>query len=456
MDIFKVNFILEKLIGIYEKIFTGETVPTASNLISICLGIIWTNCCSSIKYIYDNAMKIFSGKKLNAFYEMLGHAENLYPSEWRNNLLDFILKNIMHKNTSYFIPISVDDTLVQKYGKKFQFVGKLFNHCTGNYISGFCFIAIIVHIPVKTISSNIIYLPIPIKFTPWKPKGVQNAHEEYKSKFDIVIPALKKLIGLLPKNRAIVVTADSWYMKGRFVEELKKINNVALLGAVRSDTAMFDLPKPKQPGTKGAPQKWGHKIDVKSLEFKKYKFCDYEISSKVVLTRLLGPDVRVKIFVTRSDKNSIRMFICTNFEIFNKELFNNFKENEIINKNIKDNIDIFPLAFYKHRWEIETFFYMIKEFWSIEEFKIRKFIGIERVTTLIVITYSTIVILPYADNEFNVLQGKSPQEVRAVIGNLLRAVEFLGRYAESPEIEDKDPAVKSALIDLQRSCKMAC
>ena len=39
----------------------------------------------------------------------------------------------------------------------------------------------------------------------------------------------------------VIVTCDSWYTKAPFISLIKKFENINIIGALRSDTAMFNL-----------------------------------------------------------------------------------------------------------------------------------------------------------------------------------------------------------------------
>lgn len=39
----------------------------------------------------------------------------------------------------------------------------------------------------------------------------------------------------------VIVTYDSWYTKVPFISSIKKFENINIIGALRSDTAMFNL-----------------------------------------------------------------------------------------------------------------------------------------------------------------------------------------------------------------------
>ena len=62
----------------------------------------------------------------------------------------------------------------------------------------------------------------------------------------------------------VIVTCDSWYTKAPFISLIKKFENINIIGALRSDTAMFDLNIEKT-HKRGRPRKRGKRIDYHNL-----------------------------------------------------------------------------------------------------------------------------------------------------------------------------------------------
>jgi hypothetical protein len=57
-----------------------------------------------------------------------------------------------------------------------------------------------------------------------------------------------------------ILLCDSWYSKGAILNTVKKHDNLELIGAVRSDTEIYDLP-PAPTGKRGRPRQKGDKLD---------------------------------------------------------------------------------------------------------------------------------------------------------------------------------------------------
>ena len=68
--------------------------------------------------------------------------------------------------------LCVDDTMVSKFGKKFENVSKLFDHAAhngSNYLNGHCFVSIMLCIPVLD-HDKISYLSVPLGYRMWQKK----------------------------------------------------------------------------------------------------------------------------------------------------------------------------------------------------------------------------------------------------------------------------------------------
>ena len=57
---------------------------------------------------------------------------------------------------------------------------------------------------------------------------------------------------------------DAWYMRGSLIQAALRRGH-AVLGQVRRDTALFRLPPPRAPGTRGRPRLYGEKIDAAAV-----------------------------------------------------------------------------------------------------------------------------------------------------------------------------------------------
>lgn len=66
---------------------------------------------------------------------------------------------------------------------------------------------------------------------------------------------------------------------------------------------------------------------------------------------------------------------------------------------------------YMLRWDIEVSYYENKTFWSLEEYRVRSYEGIEHLVNLGCMAYSAMTLLTYSDEPFSCYQSASVQVV---------------------------------------------
>lgn len=65
--------------------------------------------------------------------------------------------------------LSIDDTIAEKFGKKFVLCPKLFDHAArngSNYLNGHCMVSVLLSFPVSR-DSQIQYLSVPLGYRLW-------------------------------------------------------------------------------------------------------------------------------------------------------------------------------------------------------------------------------------------------------------------------------------------------
>ena len=68
--------------------------------------------------------------------------------------------------------LCIDDTMVPKFGKKFEDVSKLFGHAAhngSNYLNGHCFVSLMLCVPVWN-DHKIVYKAVPSGYRMWQKK----------------------------------------------------------------------------------------------------------------------------------------------------------------------------------------------------------------------------------------------------------------------------------------------
>ena len=126
----------------------------------------------SIWFLYQHFLSGIIEKSLNVFYYACSYAKVDY-SRFMNTTAKTALKIIPDSLKTQPVFLCVDDTMVSKFGTKFEDVSKLFDHAShngSNYLNGHCFVSIMLCVPVWN-KDKISYLSAPLGYRMWKKKN---------------------------------------------------------------------------------------------------------------------------------------------------------------------------------------------------------------------------------------------------------------------------------------------
>lgn len=355
----------------------------------------------SVKFLYDNFIKKYTGKALNSIYYFLSYSSfgiDALMKATTKIVLSLIPKNLIEAE----IFLTIDDTLQAKFGKRFDCYYKLFDHTkkTGSsYLNGHCFVSLVINIPLWH-NENIKYLSLPIGY---------KLYSKEISKLKIASNMIHTVMPLLEKYNVILL-CDSWYSKGKILDTVKHYNNLDIIAAIRIDTAIFDLP-PAPTGKRGRPRKRGLKLDYRAFSY--IKVDKYHIATKKVMTRLFDNPVYITVTTTDIESfSSIRMYISSkdaeSLNIFSYEEFEDYRY-------ISNRCNVSCLNAYSFRWNIEVIFYQHKFFWSFGNYMVRNKTAIERYINLIAICFTFISVLPFITTTFSNHKFESPQVIKRLV-----------------------------------------
>ena len=323
-------------------------------------------------------------------------------------------------NTSIYLII--DYTLQSKYGNKFDCYGKLFDHTAKNgtsYLNGHCFVCLALAIPV-IFKGNIHYIKIPVHY---------KLYDSLKSKMELAADMVTGVAPIL-QDYQVIVLCDSWYTKTSFIKPIKKLKNVDIIGAVRKDTAIYDL-KPEPTGKRGRPKTKGDKLDYRKFSYKQEN--DYFIAHKKVITNLHDEPVFITVTTTDINKfSSVRIYLST---ICPKKInsFDNMPSNQNSSNDKSESKTVFNI--YKMRWNIEVIFYQTKTFWSFGNYMVRHKEAIEKYANLIGVAYSLTVLLPFMSRKFSKLKFQSPQETKYYISDCISKELIYGKLLKTIQLD---------------------
>lgn len=153
---------------IYFKTFSA---PTADTLFLLVLSILALESVHSIRFLYQHFLSGITKKSLNAFYHACSYAKADY-SRFMNVTARTALHLIPDLLKTQPVFLCIDDTMVTKFGTKFENVSKLFDHAAhnvSNYLNGHCFVSLMLCVPVWK-HNKISYLAVPLGYRMWQKK----------------------------------------------------------------------------------------------------------------------------------------------------------------------------------------------------------------------------------------------------------------------------------------------
>ena len=140
-------------------------------LFLLILSILALESAHSIRFLYRHFLSGITTKSLNAFYYACSYAK-VDCSGFMNVTAKIALHLIPESLKSQPVFICIDDTMVSKFGLKFENVSRLFDHAAhngSNYLNGHCFVSLMLCIPVWN-HDKISYLAVPLGYRMWQKK----------------------------------------------------------------------------------------------------------------------------------------------------------------------------------------------------------------------------------------------------------------------------------------------
>lgn len=419
--------IICKLKKAFFEIFSEEGKHTKEHLFDLLISVLCLNGFQSVKYSFDHFIENISENKLKSYYFTLNESK-IDLSKWMKNLVKMALSVIPEKLFDNLIILSIDDTMVEKYGEHFENRELLFDHAGhngSNYLNGHCFVSIMLSIPIYD-KGTVRYISFPVGYRMWT---------KDKTKLAMTADLVTEVMGIIGSERNVCLLCDSWYPKAEITELPQKYENLTIICNVRHDTALYDLP-PEKNGKKGRPKVRGDKLTLEDFDFSSIDGTEYSVGSRPVITRLFG-NRPVHAIVTKTKSGSTRLFICTKSP---EQLNFDFNSTELGRASLfaKTDLQFLPLTIYSLRWNIEVAYYEQKKFWSFGAYMLRSKVGIERLTNLLSVLYAFMTLLPFYDSTFLSLASNSPQQSRFVIGmtiwHELFSVAFDDRHTSSKNV----------------------
>ena len=415
------NDILAKLKGHLLPFFDGFTKPTARTLIWMVIAMLVLGGVQSVRNLHTDFLADLDLVSLNTLYHALSYAKRPLKRAFDRVIARMLFRAVPTHLRGCPVFLCVDDTLVPKFGRKFDWVGTLFDHAAHDgkpYKNAHCFVCIALAVPAGTDpkTGTPRYLSVPLRLCLWKKGG--------PSKLQIAHDILLDLRSSLQELGNYVLLADSWYPKKDLLRILDEWAGLQFIGAVRSDSEIYDLP-PKRTGKRGRPRKYGQRLRPSDFTLRSSGLKGYDAGCRPVLASIFGYR-QVTAFVTcPSEGGARRLYLSTMTCHDVKRL-----AGSAIQYCEQEHEQFIPLFLYRQRWTIEVIFLELKVYWSLESYMVRNEDAIDLLLNLIVVAYSLTKLLPYVDTDFHEWQELSTQQTRLRLGKLISRRIFLWHLSQ--------------------------
>ena len=182
----------------------------------------------SIRSLYRHFLSGITAKFLNAFYYACSYAK-VDCSAFMNVTARLALRLVPASLGYQPLFLCIDDTMVSKFGKKFEDVSKLFGHAAhngSNYLNGHCFVSLMLCVPVWN-RDRVSYLAVPLGYRMWQKK---------ESKLELASAMVRQVMPEFSTQKNVIILCDSWYVKQNLVSVVDEYENLDLIGNARADS----------------------------------------------------------------------------------------------------------------------------------------------------------------------------------------------------------------------------
>ena len=371
------------ILGFYSQFKIARLIKPFEAIKSKGIGVgilIYFFCISRLRGLSICAMQqdknkvLFSGDD-NSFYRLMNNAH----MNWRKLLLSFAKQFIdltqthgdNNNNVKCFI---IDDTLLEKTGKTFEFMGRVFDHVTRKYLLGFKMLVLAYWDGKSLIATD---------FSLHREKGQSGncgmSKKEQKKQFHkkrpLEVPSRKrieeldekknevaiKMIKRAIKNGLMVtyVLMDSWFTNDTMIKSIRSIKQGAihLLGMCKMDGRKYNI--------KDGRELNSHQI-IKRYERRKGKYSRKHKSHYIkVVADYKGETVKL-FFIRYHNSKEWKLLLTTNLKL-------QFVQ---------------ALELYQIRWTIEVMFKECKQYLRLGRSQNTDFDGQIADATIVLITHT--------------------------------------------------------------------
>ena len=230
------NSTMGSLFRFFSRYFSAATRPTQFLLTWLVIAQLTLQSFPSLRFLHRNFLSSATHRCLNSYYRALRN-ETVTSRSLRLQTAALACSLIPAALQNEPVFLSVDDTTVPKFDKKFDAVSLLHDHAchTGMpYVNGHCFVSLTLSVPVLSPHEGkaplIRYLAVPVGYRMWTKE---------RTKLELAGDLVEEMMPLL-KGRQVLLFFDSWYAKSSLMERVLQYPQLAIVCNVRSDSAMYE------------------------------------------------------------------------------------------------------------------------------------------------------------------------------------------------------------------------
>ncbi len=326
----------------YWITFLTKALPLRSvgTFIELLIGAMLT----STGFVTDAYLMLDMSRHWSSYYKWLEQGRWSWVAlarQFTRLVLRVVKEDVIH--------LAIDDTLTLRASKKAP--ASRIHHQHGNkpnlsrYVQGQCWVSLAW--VVRCTDKRHVALPLLTRLIP----SVSNTGKL------IAANTLIRAVYRLFEGKTVRVLVDSWYMRRVFIESMRQ-RQFHVIGQVRIDTRLYDVPKEKRKKQRGRPRKYGEKYTAKRIAHLKRtevtlplygKDQAVRYRSKLVKARFLnGLLARVVWCEFKSDKGEYKkasLLLSTDTTLTAEEVIES----------------------YGKRWSIESMFNQLKLSWGMKE-----------------------------------------------------------------------------------------
>jgi len=243
----------------------------------------------------------------------------------------------------------IDDTLTLRSSKKAPC--SQIHHQHGNkanlatYVLGQCWVNLAMI--VRRSNNDPVALPVLSRLMP---------SSGNTGKLVAAMTLIRATCGLFQGMKVRVLT-DSWYMRRCFIVSMQK-RGFEVIGQVRKDTGLYDVPPPRKKGQRGRSRKYGDKLTPKRIVHFKRAVITLNLYGKEQVVRL-----RSKLAKARFLNGQLVRVVWCELQDNNK----NWKQAGLILSTDTTLTAQQVVESYGLRWSIEPMFNQLKQAWGMKD-----------------------------------------------------------------------------------------